>query len=373
MTQVLIIEDNIAVLEGIAFELEMQGYEVVKTEDGQQAIDYLNSADRLPDIVVSDIAMPNVDGYKLLEHFRQDSRWEATPFIFLTAFTSPNAVRLGKELGVDDYLTKPFDTQDLVIAIENKLRRVAQMRRESERKFNTERQELMKIISHELRTPLSAIFGGVEMLAENIDQMPDEMSQRMLNIVRSGARRMTHLVSQIMYLVEVDSGHMQQMIEKAAYPCDLGEVVYNAVDMTLNEWEYSPPSVQIRQDVPSKPLYVRGAQDFLTIAVSEIVRNAVTFSPENGAVTVSLREQDGFGIITVTDNGTGIAPDDLSRVWERFVQINRDQFEQQGTGLGLALVSECVRLHAGECTINSTPGEGTEVTLRLPLVPSPED
>jgi two-component system sensor histidine kinase SenX3 len=143
--------------------------------------------------------------------------------------------------------------------------------------------------------------------------------------------------------------------------------------MTLNEWEYSPPSVQIHQDVPSKPLYVRGAQDFLTIAVSEIVRNAVTFSPENGAVTVSLREQDGFGVITVTDNGTGIASDDLSRVWERFVQINRDQFEQQGTGLGLALVSECVRLHAGECTINSTPGEGTEVTLRLPLVPSPED
>ncbi len=373
MTEVMVIEDNAALRESIALELEMRGYKIITAADGRQALDYLFAAERAPDIVVSDISMPNLDGYKLLEMFREDARWQGTPFIFLTALSTPNFIRLGKELGVDDYLTKPFETEDLVVAIENKLRRTAQMQRASERKLDAIRQELMTIVSHELRTPLSSIFGGVEMLAENIDRMPDDISRRMLTIVRSGARRLTHLVNQIMYLVEVDSGHMEQAITRLAHQCDLAEVVYGAVNMAMNAHDCDPEAVRISCDIPRTPLYVRGAQDFLTAAVSEMVRNAITFSPTHGEVTVCLREENGQGVISVTDRGMGIAPEDLERVWGRFVQINRDYYEQQGAGLGLALVYECARLHAGVCSISSAPGQGTEVTMRLPLVPAPED
>jgi Response regulators consisting of a CheY-like receiver domain and a winged-helix DNA-binding domain len=172
MTEVMVIEDNAALRESIALELEMRGYKIITAADGRQALDYLFAAERAPDIVVSDISMPNLDGYKLLEMFREDARWQGTPFIFLTALSTPNFIRLGKELGVDDYLTKPFETEDLVVAIENKLRRTAQMQRASERKLDAIRQELMTIVSHELRTPLSSIFGGVEMLAENMTGCP---------------------------------------------------------------------------------------------------------------------------------------------------------------------------------------------------------
>lgn len=372
MTQVMLIEDNIALLESIALELEMRGYSIVTAADGQQALDYLFTAEQPPDVVVSDISMPNLDGYKLLKIFREDPRWQATPFIFLTALSMPNFVRLGKELDVDDYITKPFETEDLVIAIENKLRRAAQMKRASERQLDSIRQELLAVISHELRTPLSAIFGGVEMLAENIDQMPDEVSKRMLTIVRSGAQRLNHLISQIMYLVEVDSGHMEQAIARLAHPCDLAEIIYGAVDLATKAYDYNP-TVRILCDIPRAPLYVHGAQDFLVAAVLEVLRNAVNFSSDYSQVVVSLREEDEHGVISVTDHGIGIAPEDLERVWGRFVQINRDYYEQQGAGLGLALVYECARLHGGTCSINSALGQGTEVSIRLPLVPAPEN
>jgi DNA-binding response OmpR family regulator len=128
MTRVLIVEDNPAVLETIAFELEMRGYEVLPTSDGQHALDVLNLSNPLPDIIVSDIAMPDVDGFRLLELIRADPHWNVIPVLFLTAFNSPNSIRISKELGVDDYIVKPFQADDLVIAIENKLQRIQAFR-----------------------------------------------------------------------------------------------------------------------------------------------------------------------------------------------------------------------------------------------------
>jgi two-component system, sensor histidine kinase and response regulator len=133
MTKVLIAEDNPAVLETIAFELEMRGYEVLPTQDGQHALDVLNLSSPLPDIIVSDIAMPDIDGFRLLELVRANPNWTTIPVLFLTAFNSPNSIRISKELGVDDYIVKPFQADDLVIAIENKLQRIQAFRQAAEK------------------------------------------------------------------------------------------------------------------------------------------------------------------------------------------------------------------------------------------------
>lgn len=373
MTLVLLVEDNQAVLESVALELEISGYEVITAEDGLQALARLENAPRLPDVVVSDIAMPRMDGYALLDRFRQDDRLIAIPFIFLTAFNEVESVRRGKEQGVDEYLTKPFQIEDLVIAIENKLRRVSQLQRDNEHRLDAVRRELIKVVSHELRTPLASIYGGLEMLAEKIHDLPDAASQRMLTHMRGDARAMARLVSQLLLLVEVDSGHTAQLIERAAYPCDMGEVVYMAVQMAQHDRDPGLAASRIRMDLPRVPLYVRAAQEFLIRATAEVIHNAVGFSQPGSEVTVKLRQESDVGVITVIDRGSGIAPDKLPHVWERFTTFSPDQFGQQGAGLGLALVRECVALHDGDCAIDSVPGRGTRVMLRLPLVPSPED
>ncbi len=124
MTRVLLVEDNLDVLDAIRLELEMNGYEVDQAIDGQMALDLLTSTDALPEIIISDITMPNVDGYELLATCKRHPQWSSIPFIFLTALSTHKDIQKGKKLGADDYLVKPFQHDELIRAVKNQLRRV---------------------------------------------------------------------------------------------------------------------------------------------------------------------------------------------------------------------------------------------------------
>src|SRR5262249_21984221 len=152
-----------------------------------------------------------------------------------TAFNSPGAIRAGKELGADDYLVKPFKVEDLVVAIENKLRRAMQYRAGEARKMDKARRELLRLISHELRTPLTSIYGGADMLMRNIQGMPDDTSRHLLTIVRTGAKRMNRLIGQILMLVQLDSGASVEMLERYGRPYDVNNLVQQAFKSVLKD------------------------------------------------------------------------------------------------------------------------------------------
>ena len=113
---ILLVEDNESILFNQTLLLEINGYAVLKAEDGKKALDVLaNSPDR-PDVIISDIIMPEMDGYEFLQKVSANTNWNMIPFIFLSAKASPADVRLGKYLGADDYLTKPID-DDLLLRL----------------------------------------------------------------------------------------------------------------------------------------------------------------------------------------------------------------------------------------------------------------
>jgi CheY-like chemotaxis protein len=117
----MVVEDNFDLRDNLAFQLEMMGYAVVQAEDGQHALDILRDSEALPDIVLSDIAMPHVDGFQLLEQLRGNPAWKAIPFLFLTAYNSPDYVKHSEELRADDFLVKPVKPDALMMAIKSKL------------------------------------------------------------------------------------------------------------------------------------------------------------------------------------------------------------------------------------------------------------
>ncbi len=367
MTYVLLVEDNADVLASVSLELAMQGYEVDQATNGHEALAILAATDRLPDIIVSDITMPHVNGYELLATCQGDANLRAIPFIFLTALGDRKDILVGKKLGADDYLVKPFRGDELIVAIENKLKRVAQIKAEVEHKLDSTRRELLTIISHELRTPLSAIYGGAELLADSLANVPDPMSHRMLELVQSGAKRMRRLVEQIVLLTQLDIGSLGQSLEKSARAYDMKIIIERAYKQLEEEWNPDMPAVTFNFHFPTDPIMAYGNPEFLVMMVGEGIRNAATFSPKDGQVDIELSHDGQFASITITDQGMGISAEDLSRVFNRFVQINREKYEQQGTGLGLALVRESARLHNGDCIIQSEVGYGTQFILTLPL------
>jgi len=118
-TQVLLVEDDVILLEDYAFNLEMSGYEVIQATNGQEALKWLSESARKPDIVVSDIMMPHIDGLQLLAYLRQSPTLNTVPFIFITALNVDNPRHEAEALGVSDYIIKPFSIKKLVEAIDN--------------------------------------------------------------------------------------------------------------------------------------------------------------------------------------------------------------------------------------------------------------
>ena len=120
---ILLVEDNANILHNIKLVLELNDYTVYPATNGEKALEILENLESVPDIIVSDIVMPKMNGYDLLKKVSHDSRWYLIPFIFITAKTSPEDIRFGKKLGVDDYITKPFEDEDLLAAIAGKITR----------------------------------------------------------------------------------------------------------------------------------------------------------------------------------------------------------------------------------------------------------
>jgi signal transduction histidine kinase len=368
MTRILLVEDNLAVIESISFELEMRGYEVLKAMNGLEALSVLERVPVLPDIIVSDIAMPDMDGYQFLEKIQKHDVWSTIPFIFLTAFGSPNAQRIGKELGADDYLVKPFQPDDLVVAMENKLKRVKAFRSGATRQALDDveriRQQFLDMVSHELRTPLTLVRGGLDILSENIESIPD---REMLRLADVGAQRLSRLVDQLTLILHIDSGQAREQVNELGTEFDLRTSVRSAWGKLEEELGDRADQVWLRMALPDEPVVVYGTPDLVETAISEILRNAVAYGGEEPHIDVRIQQGDEIAL-TVTDRGDGIAAEHQPRLFERFMQVNRDVNEQQGAGLGLSLARDLARVHGGDCTVESALGRGTTVRWWLPAV-----
>ena len=368
---ILIVEDNEDLRENAVLVLTLEGYNVFSATDGQEALDMLMAGECSPDLIVSDIAMPRLDGYGFFEAVHSNPLLRTIPFIFLTARGSRRDVRFGKELGVDDYLIKPFNADDFLVTVKSKLKRNQEIRQQAETRLDDARRAMVQLLSHELRTPLTYVTGGFSLLADGLEQdkLPSDM-QLSMGLIKSGTERLNHLAEQLVMYAELISGHSKIQLDKLGEAQDLEALVKQA--MTKVQREATARS--IRFDVESRlphPLKIFTVADLIVHALYEVTRNAVAYSGEGGNAQINLSLGDNAGnamvVISITDHGRGIAQQDQERIWEIMIQSERTKHEQQGAGMGLPIVKQIMLLHGGTASLHSEPHVGTTVTLSLPV------
>jgi two-component system sensor histidine kinase/response regulator len=366
---ILLVEDNKDLRDNASLVLRLDGYKVQTASDGREALELLEIG-FVPDLIVSDIMMPHMDGYEFFEAVRQKRHLRTVPFIFLTARGSRQDVSTGRLLGADDYLIKPFDPEELLIAVRTRLRRTAEIRAEADEGLQEARRQLAELLSHELRTPLTYVTGGFSLLAEELKHQPpnatSEDVRTSLELIQNGTHRLNRLAEQMVLYSQIISGNVMHRLQTSGENLELSFLIFDARDSVLDLARER--GIVFRHNLPeTESLTIYGLRDLLSTAMSEVIRNAIQYSPGGTQVKLTLTREGNMAVFTVTDQGRGIRPEDQVNIWNVMSQSERDYNEQQGAGMGLPIVKGIMDAHGGQAEVDSVPGQGTQVTLRFPL------
>ena len=221
-------------------------------------------------------------------------------------------------------------------------------------------------MSHELRTPLNAIMGFSDIMrARMFGPLPDKYSEYG-ELIHDAGQHLLDLINDVLDMSKIEAERFQLSLEQF----DAREAVSAA--LRLLRVQADGAGVQLRGVISQRALEVDADRRAIKQIVLNLVSNALKFTPRGGAVTVTAQGFDGVFELVVADTGVGISKDDLERLGRPYEQAGDPTQRQQGTGLGLSLVRSFAELHGGEMAIESTIGEGTSVTVRLPVMARPE-
>jgi len=362
---ILVVEDDPLMAQGIADILSIEGYRVETVRNGRVALMKMRS--QTPDLVLSDIMMPEMDGYDLCALVRATPEWRTLPFIFLTALGQKLDQRRGMELGADHHLAKPFEPDDLLLAVRTGLQRAADHRAETAAVITDLRTLILTTLNHEFRIPLTYITGYSQLLAAEGMEMDQDSYRLCVSSLCHGVDRLRRLVENVLILTQIDSGELNTLVELFPQHTDhLSDVVSAAIKSRQPEAEARQVRLetQITSELPPLAMSV----DYVSQVIDHLLDNAIKFSKEGGRVILAVSQVDQDIELSVSDDGIGIRTDALAWVFDGFRQVDRPLQEQQGAGLGLAIVRGLAEVHGGRVTIKSAPGTGTTVTVQLPIV-----
>ena len=361
-TTILVVEDNIDLNMAICEILESYNFVAHSAKDGFEALSWLK--DHKPDMILCDIMMPGMDGYTLLKHTRADTDLRTLPFIFLTARTSVADQRLAKEIGIEDYLTKPVDSNDLIAAINNALRRREIMQDEMQKQMDLLRDRIVAILQHEFRTPLTFVLGYSEYLLDvtkgqfNIDELRTSAAA-----ILDGGRRLQQLIETFLLLAELQNRTLKPEDVIRVDPNILMGETLQECEKWLHEAGLQP-ELQLNQN--SMAIYADS--EMLREALRRLLDNAARYRrADSKTVWLSVELVSTYVGLRVRDEGRGIPPEMVERFATPFEQVDRDNRTEPGAGLSLALIRHVAHLHGGTLEITSKHGQGSTFTLWLPL------
>jgi signal transduction histidine kinase len=357
VARIVLIDDE-AGLRGVMEEiLATAGHETVVAADGAEGLAALRRAP--PDVVLCDIKMPVLDGFGVLRQVRADPRLASLPFVFLTG---EHEVRAGMLSGADDYLMKPVSADDLLAAVEARLVRSEAARREAGRRVDEMRRAVAVLLPHELRTPLTTILGSARLLREFARDFGPEEIEQMAGGIQKAAERLHRMAENYILYADLELRRLSGSGSSGERPSEpsTGADVEAAARAAAAQ---SGRSADL--DVVVEEVTVPVASAYLRKVVSELSDNAFKFSPKGTPVRVSIRADGMASVLEVGDQGKGMSPDQVREVGA-FQQFDRGRFEQQGSGVGLALVRGIAETAGGRLEISSRPDGGTTVRIHWP-------
>ena len=362
MPSVLVVDDEPDVRRSIVDTLAYGGYKTLNAGNGSMAVEL--AQEHLPDVIISDINMPHMNGYDVLEALRDNERTNTIPVILLTSMSDRQTMRQGMERGADDFLTKPFTVKELLAAVESQLTKQARIAEKHDTTMRILRKNIIYALPHEMRTPLQQIMGYAYLLATP-DSIPqaDEVVAMSESIVEASQRLQRLMENYLTYAqLELigDNATEIKALRNHITP-HIGSIIYDAARIKAQAFNREADLVADVCD-----LALRISEDNMSKIISELVDNAFKFSQPGTRVHVRAENDQNTLWIRIEDQGRGISTEQIQGMGA-YMQFDRKIYEQQGLGLGYAIARRLVMLHKGRIHVESDVGQGTIIDIALPI------
>lgn len=358
---VLVVDDMVENLRLATDMLSQIGYEVRPVRSGAQAI--LAVANDPPDIILLDINMPEMNGYEVCTKLKEDEKTQGIPVIFISALNEPldkvNAFGVG---GVD-YVTKPFDVQEVAARIETHLSlRNTQHKLEKSylelRALEESRDQLVHMVVHDMRTPMTVIMMNVEVLKSKLKGQISESSMEIVNQCIVGSQRLQSMTNNLLDLSRLEANQMPVRPED----CDLAKLVEEIVE----EGRRLSESRTIVCDVPREVL-LRCDKGLVRRVLENLLGNALYHTETSTEITVSVLLEADFVRVSVQDRGAGVPKESREEIFKKFSTLSDSSVrEHHSVGLGLVFCKLAVEALGGVIGVESEVGEGSTFWFSLP-------
>ena len=363
----------------------LNGYKKLIALNGEKALQIVKESP--PDLILLDIIMPGMSGFEVCEKIIADEKTKAIPIIFITAMDEVEDKVKGFQLGAVDYITKPFQTEEVLSRIKTHLElsdykkrilnvnkelqrlvdeRTAELLAEKDRAVESNRikTDFLMLMSHELRTPMGGILGFSDIL---MNEAKDEECRELAGILYSAAVRLHDTLNSILALSQLESTKIQPR------PVALDVVKRIKKLLPSHILKAKSKNLKISFEPRVEELFAKIDPAMFDVIFNNIVGNAVKYTSK-GFIDIEIYKEDGYEGFSVKDTGIGVPEEKHEIIFEEFRQVEEGVARNfQGIGLGLSLVKKYVELQKGKIVFESEINKGTCITIMFPVIKIDQD
>ena len=363
--KILIVDDVMSNVLLLKVLLTNEKFAIATASNGRQALEQVEKEN--PDLVLLDVMMPDMSGFEVAQHLKSNPNTADIPIIFLTALNSTADIVKGFQVGANDFISKPFNKEELIIRVTHQISLVAAKRlilskTEELQRTIAGRDKLYSVIAHDLRSPMGSIKMVLNMLILNLpsEKIGAEMYE-LLTMANQTTEDVFSLLDNLLKWTKSQIGKLNVVYQDV----DLVEVTDGVIE--IFSMVASLKKIRIREMKPEK-MMVNADIDMLKTVVRNLLSNAIKFSKENSEVLVKMEEVDGMAVVSVPDYGCGISEEGQKKLLHTDTHFSTfGTNNEEGSGLGLLLCKDFVVKNGGKLWFTSKEGEGSIFSFSIPV------
>lgn len=362
---ILVVDDVISNVLLLKVLLAAQKFNVITASNGMEAIDITKK--QQPDLILLDVMMPGMSGFEVAQKLKNDPEVQHIPIIFLTALNSTADIVTGFKVGANDFISKPFNKEELVIRVSHQIsliaaKRIILQKTEELKKTIQGRDKMYSVIAHDLRSPLGSIKMVLNMFVMTMSpQMIGEEQYEMLDSANKSTEELFNLLDNLLKWTKTQTGRLKVVFQDFELVKSISGVleIFSLVSSSKN--------IELIFD-SNEEINVRGDIDIVKTITRNLLSNAIKFSFSGSKIIIEVKKIDNMAVVSVKDFGKGMSQEEQQKLFNSETHFSKyGTNNEEGSGLGLLLCKDFATKNRGDLWLQSEEGKGSTFFFSVPL------